>query len=61
MANKLQAKGFTKVFNLEGSIFKWANEGRGLYHGDQQTKVVHPFNSKWKQLLDKALWSKPME
>jgi rhodanese-related sulfurtransferase len=58
MAKKLQAKGFTKVFNLEGSIFKWANEGRGLYQGDQQTKVVHPFNSKWKQLLHKALWSK---
>ena len=61
MAKRLQAKGFTKVFNLEGSIFKWANEGRGLYQGDQQTKVVHPFNSKWKHLLDKTLWSKPME
>jgi rhodanese-related sulfurtransferase len=61
MAKKLQEKGFTKVFNLEGSIFKWANEGRELYQGDQQTNVVHPFNSKWKQLLDKTLWSKPME
>jgi rhodanese-related sulfurtransferase len=59
MAEKLQARGFTKVFNLEGSIFKWANEGRGLYQGDQQTKVVHPFNSQWRQLLDKTLWSKP--
>jgi rhodanese-related sulfurtransferase len=61
MAKKLQEKGFTKVSNLEGSIFKWANEGRGVYQGDQQTTVVHPFNSKWGRLLDKTLWSKPME
>lgn len=61
MAKKLQEKGFTKVFNLEGSIFKWANEGRELYQEDQQVNVVHPYNSKWRQLLDKRLWSKPVD
>jgi rhodanese-related sulfurtransferase len=61
MAKKIQAKGFTKIYNLEGSIFKWANEGRELYQGDRQTRAVHPFNSNWKQLLDRKLWSEPME
>jgi rhodanese-related sulfurtransferase len=61
MAKKLQAKGVTKVYNLEGSIFKWANEGREIYQGDQRVNVVHPYNSRWRQLLDKRLWSKPKE
>ena len=59
MAKKLQAKGFTKAYNLEGSIFKWANEGREIYRGDQRVNVVHPYNSRWRQLLEKRLWSKP--
>lgn len=61
MAKKLQEKGVTKVFNMEGSIFKWANKGRELYRGDQRVRVVHPYNSKWRQLLDKRLWSKPVD
>jgi len=30
MAEKLKKKGFENVYNLEGSIFQWANEGRPL-------------------------------
>lgn len=59
LAEKLQEKGFTEVYNLEGSMFKWANEGRDIYQGDQLTNKVHFFNSKWKQLLDKRLRYKP--
>jgi rhodanese-related sulfurtransferase len=59
LAEKLQEKGFTEVYNLEGSMFKWANEGRELYRGDQLVNTVHPFNSKWKQLLDERFWYDP--
>src|SRR3954470_10015687 len=38
LAAKLQAAGFTDVRNLEGSIFRWANEGRPVYCGDQQVQ-----------------------
>ncbi len=61
MSKKLQENGLTNVFNLEGSIFKWANEGRELYQGNRRVSVVHPFNSKWRQLLDKRLWSQPVD
>ncbi len=59
LANKLQERGFTEVYNLEGSMFKWANEGRQIYQEDQRVNTVHPFNSKWKQLLDKRFWYDP--
>jgi rhodanese-related sulfurtransferase len=59
IAKKLQTMGVTNIFNLEGSIFKWANEGRDIYRGDHKVSVVHPYNSKWKELLDERLWSRP--
>ncbi len=57
MANRLRAAGFTNIYNLEGSIFKWANEGRPLYQGDTQVFTVHPYDSTWGQLLNKKLIS----
>lgn len=46
--------------NLEGSIFQWANEGRGLVtsQGSSQnaqatpTQKVHPYNDFWGLLLE---------
>ena len=35
LAQRLIARGFTNVHNLEGSIFAWANEGRPVYRGEQ--------------------------
>ena len=32
-AKKLGEAGFTNVMNLEGSIFRWANEGRPVFRG----------------------------
>jgi len=53
LAEKLARAGMTNVFNLEGSIFAWANEGRPVYRGDTllNPAQVHPFNTKWGQLL----------
>ena len=56
LAQGLQEKGWTNVFNLEGSIFKWANEGRPVFDGDTRVFRVHPYNHTWGTLLDKRLW-----
>ena len=36
LAEKLRARGVENVFNLEGSLFQWANEGRPLYRGEER-------------------------
>lgn len=54
-AKKLDAAGYRNVTNLEGSIFRWANENRSLVHDNgQPTGKVHPYNSVWGMLLDKS-------
>ena len=54
LARELQGRGFTRVYNLEGSIFKWANEGLPVYRNEQPVSVVHPFNRRWGTLLGDA-------
>ena len=44
LAQQLREAGHTNVFNLEGSIFAWAQEGRPLLCGNATAHVVHPFN-----------------
>ena len=51
LAAKLINNGITNVFNLEGSIFAWANEGRTVMRDRQEVKDVHPYDEKWGQLL----------
>ncbi len=53
LARKLQTLGFKEVYNLEGSIFKWANEGRPLVQGHTIVHKVHPYNAHWGCLLDR--------
>ncbi|MBS1258378.1 MAG: Thiosulfate sulfurtransferase GlpE [Candidatus Scalindua arabica] len=53
LARKLQDAGFTRVYNLEGSIFKWANEGRPLVQSQTTVHKVHPYNAHWGKLLEK--------
>lgn len=52
LAQQLQQQGFTCVFNLEGSIFQWANEDRPVYQAGQLTSFVHPYNDTWGKLLN---------
>ena len=56
LAERLQAQGFTNVYNLEGSIFEWANEGRPVYRMGTKVDVVHPYNGFWGRLLQRRLW-----
>lgn len=51
LATKLREAGFTKVRNLEGSIFQWANERRPLEREGQPVTTVHPYSSLWGRLL----------
>ncbi len=52
MAERLRAAGYTRVQNLEGSIFEWANEHRPLVRSDgEHVTRVHPYNAVWGRLL----------
>lgn len=51
LAQRLRDHGVEDVFNLEGSLFKWANEGRPVYRGSEQVLPVHPFDEDWGELL----------
>ena len=52
-AKKLGDAGFTNVLNLEGSIFRWANEGRQVVRDGRTAVEVHPYNGTWGLLLKK--------
>lgn len=51
LAQEIKAAGFENVFNLEGSIFAWANERRPLANAQGYVSKVHPYNAQWGQLL----------
>jgi rhodanese-related sulfurtransferase len=53
LAGKLQDMGLKEVYNLEGSIFKWANEDRPLVQGKVTVHKVHPYNTHWGDLLER--------
>lgn len=55
VVTRLQAEGFTNVANLEGSIFRWGNEGRPLEKQGEAVTTVHPYNKTWSKLLDEQL------
>jgi len=54
-AAKLMESRRANVFNLQGSIFQWANEGRPLMANDRAVHVVHPYNERWGDLLNPEL------
>ena len=53
----LQQRGYQQSYNLEGSLFEWANKGYRLEQSEKRTYVVHPYNGDWGVLLDKKLHS----
>ena len=54
-AAQLMRSGRTNIFNLQGSIFKWANEGRPLTANGSAVHVVHPYSERWGVLLNSQL------
>lgn len=55
LASRLVEAGYTNVANLEGSIFRWANEGRAVFRNGHPVREVHPYDSVWGRLLNAEL------
>jgi rhodanese-related sulfurtransferase len=58
LARSLLARGTARVYNLEGSIFEWANTGLPVVSSNGITGKVHPYNRRWGALLRRDLWSR---
>jgi rhodanese-related sulfurtransferase len=52
LAQRLIAAGRRNIYNMEGSIFQWANEGRALERNGKPVDTVHPCNENWGKLLN---------
>lgn len=51
VAKRLIQAGIGEVYNLEGSIFRWANEGRPLVRNGEPVREVHPYSFTWGRLV----------
>ena len=48
IGEKLLQQDYTNVYNLKGSLFKWANEKLPMVDGNNEPTVnIHGFNKKW--------------
>ena len=55
IGEKLQKLGFTKVYNLYGSIFEWVNQGNAIVDkNNQPTKKVHTYNKNWSRWVEEG-------
>ena len=55
IANQLSAAGRADVYNLDGGIFRWANEDRPVYRGARRVREVHPYDETWGRMLNEPL------
>jgi len=53
VAHWLGRQGYTRVYNLDGSLFRWANQGRPMFRDDRPTVEVHPYDDRWGLMLEK--------
>lgn len=51
MARRIRQAGHSRVANLEGSLFAWANEGRPLVNHAGEARRVHGYNRRWSRWL----------
>jgi rhodanese-related sulfurtransferase len=58
LASKLIAHGVARIYDLEGSIFEWANDGYPVIATNGVKNKVHPYDRKWGTLLHRELWSR---
>ena len=52
---QLRARGFENIFNLERSLFQWANEGRPLYRGNDRVHRAHHYDEEWGAFAPQAV------
>lgn len=55
IGKKLQASGYSQVYNLYGGIFHWVNEGNRVYNQNGQTTDIHPYSNTWGIWLNKGV------
>lgn len=55
LVSELQQFSARTVYNLNGSLFRWANEDRAVYRGTERVTTVHPFSDRWGTLLHTTL------
>lgn len=59
VGEKLINRGFTKVYNLYGSIFEWVNRNNTIVTpAGQPTKKIHTYNRSWSQWMTNATFEK---
>ena len=58
LADALLARGAGSIYNLEGSLFEWANERQPVVASDGRIGKVHPYDREWGVLLRHELWSR---
>ncbi|MEH2205538.1 MAG: rhodanese-like domain-containing protein [Nostoc sp.] len=51
LVQKFDEAGMKCIYNLNGGIFQWANEGRPIFQNGHPAKIVHPYNAIWGKLL----------
>ena len=47
----LRDRGVIALYNLEGGIFRWRNEQRGLVNAVGPTREIDPYNALWRPFL----------
>jgi rhodanese-related sulfurtransferase len=52
VANFLTRQGYSRVYNLDGGQFRWANAERPVFRQDRPTAEVHPYDATWGLLLE---------
>ena len=58
LADTLLARGAASIYNLEGSLFEWANDGNAVVASNGRAGKVHPYDREWGVLLRRELWSR---
>jgi len=53
MGERLLRAGYTEVYNLQGGIFTWANNGGELLNGsNESTSEVHGYDKDWSKWIN---------
>jgi rhodanese-related sulfurtransferase len=50
-AQQLQGIGVENIYNLQGSIFAWANQGFPVQRQGERVHTVHGYDAKWEKYL----------
>ncbi|MEM7355638.1 MAG: rhodanese-like domain-containing protein [Acidobacteriota bacterium] len=61
LVERLRRQGYTRVMNLEGSIFEWANEGYEVVRDEVEVLEVHPYDETWGRWLAPELHAYPAD